>query len=381
MSRAIQRRLKQERNALVEKLAQNIGPATHRKTDATLARIAKIDKIDKILAVVGGDPWTEKLLRLGVTAFCVVAIWAAWTVRVDTFGVQTPFTATFETDAASLSIRTPEGASNADGAAAWGLTEPMTLAAGDAVIEAAALSLSDPSLAPYTGETVRRAVLRATDLTLAALDVTDGSEMRLAVRPPGRLEIAVPRGSFAAKLQFGGEGELSWRDAEGPGARSFDLFVPEVLDASAKLDGPGQSARVLVPLAQTSVLTDLAVRDLSFAVLKPGAAGASEVFRSALRKGSLQLPQTDETATLHLGYSVAFSGLDATVRELVIHPDRPMELSVVGTFERLRIEQQGFARDLTPSLLVFVMKNQPLFFFIGAVTSLSGLLWGMRRWF
>ena len=377
MSRRLRRRLLAERRELVRAIAERLAADADADPAADLERVARLDRALDLLPA--GRSW-ETIARLAVLAGCVLIVATAWNVRLDALGWRTPFVASITTDAVAFDLAgvSPEGSQ-----AGWRLRAPIALPShADLVIADAVVTLSDPALAAGAEGRRSRLAIRAAELELSGLQVPPEGVMRLVRREPARLEIGLGGAGSAGAVQFGGTGTIAAAPAAqaARGGGNFDLFVPEVARFATDPNAPGVAARLIVPVAEPIALDGFLVSRLSFAATARAAASPDEVFRSAIHGGTVELPQVDERIEVRHGDHLALAGVDATIRRLATTPTEPLTVTITGSADRVVVTSHGFARDVTPTLLVFILRHEPWAFFVGAVTSLSGIVWGLRRW-
>ena len=63
--------------------------------------------------------------------------------------------------------------------------------------------------------------------------------------------------------------------------------------------------------------------------------------------------------------------------EITCHDD--LHTVVEGKVKNLKIGPEGFERDMAPSWLEYIYRNQRFLFFLGAVASLLSALWGIKE--
>jgi hypothetical protein len=122
---------------------------------------------------------------------------------------------------------------------------------------------------------------------------------------------------------------------------------------------------------------DFDVQALRFVTEVPGPRGL--VFVSTLRTGKLGLPDIGATYPLGEGAFLSLRGFRGRVSAL--HIADSVTIEAEGTAERVLAGPEGYARDLTPSLLEYLGHNRQVTLLWSALAFIWGLAWSARRLF
>ncbi|MEO1058949.1 MAG: hypothetical protein AAFY28_18735, partial [Actinomycetota bacterium] len=296
---------------------------------------------------------------------------AAWTLRIDSLGLSTAFVASIESTSMTATIA-PE--------ALWSSRTAFALAASPVVLDDAEVEFSDPRLAGSQPGEATRVVLVADRATLVGFSLDPETTFDIARTAPAVVDVAVMDGAAAGNVQFSGSGTVRTTVMGADQATPFEVVVPEILSFDAAVDGPARSARLQFTLQDSVGLERIPVTAMGFSRPTPAETTSQPAFESSVMSASIELPQVGEAITAYLGERLGFEGVDATIRELELGLDGTVRATVVGRADRLIISGETYDRNLSPSILRFLIESQPLTFFLAATTSLFGLIWGLRRW-
>ena len=376
-------RLRRQRAAVVEEAATRLAEAPTASLEAEAARVAAIDTLLAALPVRRYPPF---LVAGAVALVCAFIVWLAWTVRVDAIGLKTWVAIELTAERVELDLTDR-----------WALLEPATLAGDGLQIAQAALAFNNRDIlfgALPGGSQVGIAAEipeRPLALALVGLDLASGGKLQIE-RLDGARARLVLGGGATGEVQIGGDARLDWRSDGGTRVAETTTFAPlaETLAfASAAEDGIPLRLDLTLPRRGRLAFEHLTVSAVRFGrevALRPG----ERTVLSTIRGGTIRLPELDQSIQLDPGVGLQLAGFDGYVRETVMRP-RGNVISVAFQGEADRVQllspgsggrlEQGFARDLTPSLLQYGYHSQSLALVLAAVSFVWGALFYLRGLF
>lgn len=105
--------------------------------------------------------------------------------------------------------------------------------------------------------------------------------------------------------------------------------------------------------------------------------GGDHLFISTIKQGEVKLYDVPGEEKIYKRDVVTMDHIDLRRLEIACNDD--LHVFAEGEVKNLKIGPVGFERDLAPSWLEYIYRNQRFLFFLGAVTSLLSALWGIKE--
>ncbi len=105
--------------------------------------------------------------------------------------------------------------------------------------------------------------------------------------------------------------------------------------------------------------------------------GGDRLFISTIKQGEVKLYDVPGEEKIYKRDVVKMDHIDLRRLEIACNDD--LHVFAEGEVKNLKIGPGGFERDLAPSLLEYIYRNQRFLFFLGAVTSFLSALWGIKK--
>ena len=372
--------LRRRRTAIAREAASRLADDPSRSLEADAARVAAIDKLLAALPVRRFPPF---LIAGMMAVVCALIVWLAWTVRVDAIGHKTWVAVELTAERVELDLNDR-----------WALLEPITLAGDGLQVARASLAFNNRDILfgalPSESQISIAADMpeRPLALALVALDLAPGGKLQIERLGADRARLLLA-GDATGEVQIGGDARVDWRSdgaARVSETMSFAPLVETLAFAPAAESGTplqldfGLSRRGRLAFEH---LTVSAIRFGQVVALRPG----EGTLLSTIRDGSIRLPELDQTIQLDPGVGLQLAGLDGYVREIAMTARGELiSIALQGKVDRVRLLspgsggrlEQGFARNLTPSLLSYLYHNQSLALVLAAVSFVWGALYFLR---
>ena len=105
----------------------------------------------------------------------------------------------------------------------------------------------------------------------------------------------------------------------------------------------------------------------------------NSVFVSAVIGGTIDLADISKTVKLRQRERLVLNSARGRIAEIRV--GEHIEVAFEGSASAVKVGPKGFERDLTPSVLEFVYRNEPLWLFWSALLFPWGMLWNVRDFF
>jgi hypothetical protein len=362
-SDSLRKTLEQRRRGAIEQATRKLLG----DDDAGVAdELKRVDAYTRILdslpapARKSREPW----LAAVVGSACVLAVGLAWTLRLPTTNI------VLKVDAETVNFRLTE-------ALAW--TGELTLAGGNLRLsEMASISLPESETRRAAIEHRAWADIGDGSAILAALDVAAGGRVAVERDAGGMLALYVAGGALGGHFDLWGRPTISAGTGDAPATLTAtpDLRIPEAVAFAA--GGGDVPARIQLTTAAPLRFDDLRVDRLSFGREIAAAPGASD-FESTILGGRLVLADVDEEIELRPGDRLALETVDGRLVEL--GAGQSVSVAFEGKVTGVSLGPRDFARDLRPSVLVWLYHEQRLPFLWSAVAFLWGMIWSAKKMF
>jgi hypothetical protein len=212
-------------------------------------------------------------------------------------------------------------------------------------------------------------------IELALIRAGAGAEVTLLLDTSSSLQIRL-RGNTTAEITLAGTARVE--DAAGDGAESrFD--PPEVIT----LEPRSGAAPLRLFLKATTKAFRFAfegayIRQLTLTHDRP-ADSADAPFRADVRSGKLRLVDVTLERELRGGEPLRFEHLNAYLDAASIS-GKSIRADLVGHAGSIVVGPPGFAEDVTPTVLEYIVGQEKLKLLWGVGGMLLAGLWGARRW-
>jgi len=355
------------RQALEVRRDEDIREAANRLLADANADIAeslrRIEAYSKLLDAMKPPPPRQWGWSIGLAACCVILAGLLWSLRVST----TKLVLKIQSDAVTMTLAAP-----------WSLPAELPLGAspirleGLTTLEAPALGLAIES--PQSESWIQ---LEASEVSITRLGLAQDGVLIIERKPSGQLEVYARGREFQGQLMVLGSVHLTaGRETADPGRQSrYELTVPEAI-AFRAIGNKAVPTRFTVRSRTSWRIQGLQVNGLGFS--REIAHGPGSVtFESAIKEGTITLPDVAKTEHLRENDPLFLRGVDGRVVDLRIGD--AINVISEGTAAQIQVGPEGFAQNLVPTYLQYLYHQQSLAFFWSAVLFFWGLLWSVRK--
>jgi hypothetical protein len=232
-----------------------------------------------------------------------------------------------------------------------------------------------PSLASMKADAMLSAQITGGALELSLVRLAPNAEFTVLVEPPNRLEVRL-RGNASADLVLAGPVRV-YDAARHEEEQQFD--VPTILTLRPRPGATPLRLQLAVPTRGAPAIMDgIYVSGLTLTRdWREDSSGTP--FRADTKSGRIRLVDIERERELRAGEPLRLDGLDAYVPFVEIGASS-VHVDIVGHAGRVVLGPSGYADDITPSVLEYLVGQESLKLLWGVGVVILAMLWNARRW-
>ncbi|PCK77686.1 hypothetical protein [Rhizobium sophoriradicis] len=326
--------------------------------------VRRMDDLKKLGDALPPSLKKKFLMPMAVGAICLGVLGASLVIKVDAIGLKS--SVVLNANASSMTFSP---------SSVWLQADPVKLSAGQLRIDNLIVSFSNPPKAFQGLTTSQWLEVQGGNLALQSLSLHKGSLATVDSSKSG--ETTLYGDGASGEILANGLSDLKWsRPSQEPATAALELVgePPEIF--SFATSGRGAPGRLAFVPSGPITFENISVTDLKFG-REVQTAPAESRFVSTLASGTLRLPDIGKEFNLLSDRAISFVGLTGTIEKMTV--DKKIELRFVGKAREIYVGSSDVRTNATPSLLVYLYRNQIVAFLFTAFTVIWGALWSLAR--